>query len=57
MGHFSVKMHRSVTAADSVVSVGVNCHIELNTSLYHFFGELVGVLRVNIVISRTMNDK
>ena len=50
-------METSSTTIDAVIAIGIGLHVELVVVLDECFGEFSGVLEVNVVISKSMNEE
>lgn len=49
-----VKLQGSVSSVNTVVPVGVDCHIELLVGLHEAFCQLVRILYVYVVVGRSV---
>ena len=57
ISHAGIQMHRGVASPDIMIAVGVKLHFKLLICLNQLFCKLVGVLRVNIIISGAMTNQ
>ena len=48
--HFGIKVHAGITAADTMISVGIDSHVELNSCLNHPLSKFHGILQMYVII-------
>ncbi|KAA6332622.1 hypothetical protein EZS27_018886 [termite gut metagenome] len=50
-------MQSRVSAVNTVITISIHLHIKLFTGLYQLFTVFYGILEMNIIVCRTVNQQ